>query len=138
MRKLFIAVLVFTLTIETAIGACLLDDYSVSAEFSRSTVVALGRVASERQISEQKDSGVLEGVIYTVRVDELFRGHAGKTLTVFSENSSSRLLMQGGQTYLLFLYSQSGRLSADYCGNSGLSTNKQSVLNQVRALGHVR
>jgi hypothetical protein len=119
-------------------AACLLDDYSVSAEFSRSAVVALARVVSERQVPEQKEAGLLDGTLYSLRVQETYRGQASRTRSVFSENSSGRFPMVVGQTYIVFLYLQSGRLSADYCGNSGLASDKQNVVNEVRAAARVR
>jgi hypothetical protein len=39
-----------------------------------------------------------------------------------------------GESYLLFLYRQQGRRSADYCGNSGLLTRKTKQLLEVRHL----
>ena len=136
MRVTVVATVATALAIRATLGACLLEDYSVPAEYARSKVVALGGVVGEQRVPEYE--GLLDGTVYTVRVQEMFRGQASRTISVFSENSSGRFPMKKGQLYILFLYSQGGRLSADYCGNSGLASGKQSVVNAVRGLAHAR
>ena len=134
MRIVVVVTVAVALAAPAAFGVCMLDDYSVPAEFARSTVVAVGRVVSERQVHEQAELDVLDGTVYTLRVQETLRGQPSRTISVFSENSSGRFPMLKGQAYILFLYAQSGRLSADNCGNSGLVSEKQTVVNSAREL----
>ncbi len=120
---------------QVALGVCVLGDYSVGGEFERSVAVLIGTVVSERATPESKD--LYEGVTYTVKVDESFRGHAPATVELFSENSSGRFPMAKGEKYVLFLYQVADRLAADNCGNSGLVAEKQDVLTAVRELAKV-
>jgi hypothetical protein len=117
-----------------ALGACLLDDYSVKAEYVRSFAVVRARVISERQVPDPEAPEFIGGTIYPVRIQKSFRGTLHGTVEVFSENSSGRFPMEKGKPYLLFLYRAQGRLSADPCGNSGLVAQKRDVLAVVRAL----
>ncbi len=132
--RIISAVLVLSLS-QPAFAACVLSDYSVRAELDRSSAVIVGTVVSERATGETKN--FLEGMTYTVRVDETLRGLVGKTVELFSENSSGRFPMEKGKTYLLFIYQAIDRLAADNCGNSGLLTEKKSVLASVRQLAGV-
>ena len=117
-------------------AACVLDDYSVEAEFNRSVEVVLAKVISERAVpAAPDDPNSIDGTNYSLQVRETFRGQGGDTLTIYSENSSGRYPLKVGRTYLLFLYEQQGRLSADNCGNSGLASEKRREMNAVRRLG---
>src|SRR5262245_2166851 len=125
-------------TVGESVAACLLDDYSVEAEFRRSELVALASVVSERSVAADPQAGLLDGVLYTLHIEELFRGGQRRTVNVFSENSSGRFPMQKGTTYIVLLYQQGGRLSADYCGNSGVASEKRAVIAKVRELAKRR
>ena len=61
----------------------------------------------------------LDGTTYSVQVEEVLRGSPGKTVKLFSENSSGRFPMEVGAAYLVFVHEELDRLAADYCGNSG-------------------
>jgi hypothetical protein len=124
MRVLVFTVVATLLAVGSPAAVCLVDDYSVEAEFQRSPVVAIARVISERQVPEERGSGALDGTLYTLRIQESFRGQARGRLAVFSENSSGRFPMEKGGTYIVFLYDQGGRLSADNCGNSGVVSER--------------
>jgi hypothetical protein len=138
MRVAVVTAMLLVLGVSGALAACVLGDYSTRAEFERSSVVAVVRVVSERPVPDQKEQGRFEGTVYTVRVQETLRGRALRTLSVFSENSSGRFPMEEGQTYIVFLDSQSGQLSADPCGNSGLVSGKEAVVDTVRGLVHAQ
>jgi|ERR1700733_2514520 hypothetical protein len=115
-------------------GACLLTDYSLNAEFRRSDAVLVGSVLSERNVPGDDKADTPGGTVYVVKVSEPLRGSLGKTVEIFSENSSGRFPMKIGTSYLLFLYRRQGALSADYCGNSGPVAEKADALHKARAL----
>jgi hypothetical protein len=116
-----------------AFAACLLDDYSLKAEYARSAAVVRATVVSERTVPDAPTPDSVGGVVYTVNVQESFRGKLRGTVEVFSENSSGRFTMAKESAYVLFLYREKGRLSVDNCGNSGLASDKKSVLAALRA-----
>lgn len=117
-----------------ALAGCLSDDYSVKAEYSRSLAVVRAKVLSQRTVPDGPNPDFMGGTVYTVRIQESFCGTLSGTVEVFSENSSGRFPMGNGKSYLLFLYREDARLSADNCGNSGLASQKKSVLAALRAL----
>ena len=75
-----------------------------------------------------------DGHNYTVQVHEVFKGNPTNTVVIFSENSSGRFPMSVGSTYILFVYYELGRYQIDSCGNSGLLSEKQNVVQNVRQL----
>ena len=116
----------------TALAACLLDDYSVPAEYDRSVAVITGRAVAERAAPESTThSG---GTVYTVHVDEVYRGGFLRPLELFSENSSGRFPIHLHERYVLFIYQGLAGLSVDNCGNSGPISQKTDVVRSVKAL----
>ena len=113
-------------------AACVLSDYSVRSEFDRSFDIVVGTVVGERSIP--KLNGRDEGVIYTVKLQDSFRGCVLPTFELFSENSSGRFPMTKGMKYFLFIYDDGDILAVDSCGNSGLLTERQKELGAVRDL----
>jgi hypothetical protein len=135
MRQSFLLTFLLCLVFPgVASAACLLTDYSTRADFLRSKAVLVGRVLSERDVPGSDDLDTPGGTFYLLKVLETLRGAPGRTVEIFSENSSARFPMRIGTSYLLFLYKQQGVLSADYCGNSGPVANKADVLRAVRQL----
>lgn len=119
---------------DAALGACLLDDYSVAAEYVRSVAVVQAKVISERSVPDPQAPEFTGGTIYTVRIQKSFRGALSRTIEVFSENSTGRFPMEKGKSYLLFLYREESQLSASPCGNSGLTSERKNVLLTLRSL----
>jgi hypothetical protein len=105
---------------------------SIEQEFEDSDVVLRGLVTAE---SHAAAAGSFEdGTFYTVSVAEALRGKVGKTLRLFSENSSGRFQMTKGREYILFASMEQGRLSVDNCGNSGELPGSAAVLVAARKL----
>ena len=134
MRVSILLALVSVLVGADASGVCLLGDYSVPAEYQRSDAVLVGKVLSQRTVTDPEDPQSFAGILYSVRIEESFRGSHRGTIELYSENSSGRFPMDKGQKYLLFIYREQGRLSADNCGNSGLLTKRAEVVARVRQL----
>jgi len=125
--------LLFTIT-GAVFGACLLDDYSVTAEYARSEAVVQAHLISQHNVPDKENLKLIGGTIYQVKIEQSFLGTLNGTIKVFSENSSGRFPIRKGKSYLLFLYREAGLLSVDPCGNSGVVSQKTSVLAQVRML----
>ncbi len=116
----------------TAMAACLLNDYSVRGEYDRSAAVITGEVIAQRPVAGSAPH--LDGVVYTVTVETIYRGDVPGSVEVFSENSSGRLPMERQRRYLLFIYREAGRLLVDNCGNSGPIVEKADVLHAVEKI----
>ncbi len=104
---------------------------AIKEEFSNSQSVLIGKVLSE--VSVPESGKYYEGQNYAVEVQEVFKGNPPKIIPVFCENSSGRFPMVVGKTYVVFLY-YDGRHQIDNCGNSGLVSEKQEVLDAVLLL----
>jgi len=105
---------------------------SLEKEYSTSAIVFVGTALSERSTIES--DGFYDGTTYTLQVEKIFRGKAGQMIDVFSENSSGRFPMTVGNRYIVFGYSQGGRIQIDYCDHSGMLPEKSSILKKVREL----
>ena len=107
-------------------------------EYASSTLVLIAHVVGTRKTPPTADGYFLDGDTYKVSPVRIFKGHAGKHIELFSENSSGRFPMQAKREYLLFVYSEHGRLVADNCGNSGLLSSSKKAIAEVSHLAHER
>jgi hypothetical protein len=110
---------------------------SVAEEYRTAKAVVLATVRTERLIPSA-DKEFHDGTLYRISVDKAFHGKLGSEAEIFSENSSGRFPMTVGRRYLLFIYSARGRMQVDYCGNSGLLSERGKELQQVEQLAAKR
>jgi len=114
--------------------ACLNGYPTAQAEYILSDGVFVGTVISQQDVPAREKYFDQDGVMYTVRVDELLRGRQPQRVRLFSENSSGRFPMRVGIKYLLFVYRDHGRTIVDNCGNSEIYSKTSPVLLAVRKL----
>jgi hypothetical protein len=109
---------------------------SVREEFETSTIVVLGKQVHKRNVSSSDDPEGVAATIYAVSVLEIFKGSAGRRISIFSENTTSRFPMDKGKTYLLFVRASPDGFFVDNCGNSAAIDDKgtTNVLSEVRSL----
>ena len=123
-------------------AVCLNGTPSVEQEFRTSAIVALGVARAARDVSSSDDPEGIDHTIYTVRLTRSFKGMpAGRTVRLFSENSSGRFPLDPGVPYLLFIGNSKDGLYVDNCGRSGPVAEKETgaVLRRVEAIAaHVR
>ena len=111
---------------------------TVAEEFSQSATVAVGKVVAEEKVNTSGD--YFDGTNYRVTVSEILQGEKMKNITLFSENSSGRFPMTVGENYLVFASVEHGLLpghpvlAINNCGNSGLLSEVQPKLKEVRLL----
>jgi hypothetical protein len=120
----------FLLVSNIASAVCLKGNPSVAEEYADSQSVFIGKVIEKKDIPES--GKYYDGQEYTVEVQEIFKGNSTGTVVIFSENSSGRFPMSVGETYILFVYYELGRFQVSNCGNSGLVSEKQNVIQAVR------
>ena len=124
----------------TAEAVCL-DDAGVSGyqvpldkEMRVAVAVVLGKVTQKKSLVEDPtDPEGITATIYTLHVSREVRGKVPMTIRIRSENDSGRFWMDVGAEYLLFLSrdTHQGLYFVDSCGNSGLISDRLSVLRQV-------
>ncbi len=115
-------------------SAACLDGYpTVSEEYRLRSAVFIGTVIRERH---EPATAYFDqpGMTYMVRVDEGFKGHLGRAIELFSENTNGEFPMNVGRKYLLFAYGDHGRRIVDNCGNSEMFNASSPKLKEVRAL----
>jgi hypothetical protein len=98
-----------------------------------SDAVFVGTVISARSVPP-RGAEELDGWLYTLNVQELFRGPRTRTIKVFTENSSGRFPLDVGRTYLLFAHKLDGRLTIGNCGNSALLSKAAEAIRKLRGL----
>ena len=114
--------------------ACLNGHPTVEAEFAAREAVFIGTVVSERAERPAADRYFDDGTTYEMKVDEVFRGRLPKRVRVFSENSSGRFQMDRRRKYLLFVYTEHGRMTVDSCGNSEPLNSDSETLKTAKRL----
>src|SRR6185437_2711504 len=133
MRSLKLLGVLFAVFVLTSVGAfCGNGSPSVEEEFKSSKGVLAGTMIHSRDILDAE--GFVQGTFYSIRVSEVLKGSPGKTVELYSENSSGRFPMKPGTEYLIFAYQgtfegvNGPRLVMDSCGNSGaLKTSKKAL-----------
>jgi len=112
---------------------CFQPDPTVACEFLNSDAVFVGTVISARAVPP-RGATELDGWLYDLTVQELFRGPRTKTIEVFTENSSGRFPLEVAKKYLLFASEYNGRLTIDNCGNSALLSKAQTAIGELHKL----
>ena len=132
--KIRITVIFLSLFLVSSISAavCLKGNPSIAEEYADRQYVFIGKAILKKEVPVSED--YYEGYEYTVQVQEMFKGNSTNTVLIFSENSSGRFPMSVGETYILFVYHELGRYQVSNCGNSGLVSEKQKVIQTVRRL----
>ncbi len=120
----------------TAQAVCVNGHPSIASEFQQSKAVVVATVIGSKHVPETQEGDFLDGTMYEVKVERRFKGIDSPTLDIFSENSSGRFEMTTGETYLLFLYEDHGRLSVDNCGHSDLASKSTRAIQQVTRMAH--
>jgi hypothetical protein len=113
-------------------GFCPEPKPTVSCEFLNSDAVFVGKVISARAISPRGKQ--LDGWLYDLSTQELFRGSRTQVIKVFTENSSGSFPLDVGKQYLIFADELDGRLTITNCGNSALLSNAQDAIRELRSL----
>jgi hypothetical protein len=132
-----LCVAVFSFQCAGAHAVCLNGKPSVEHEFRESSIVALGVARAARDVSVPDDAEGIDYTIYTVRLTRSFKGMpAGRTIHLFSENSSGRFPLDPGVPYLLFIGNSKDGLYVSNCGSSGPVRERETgaVLRQVEAI----
>lgn len=109
---------------------------SVAQEFEASKYVIIGMQFGEHVVTSSDDPEGVAATIYSVNPVERFKGNEAHKIEIWSENSSSRFVIEKGKKYLLFIRSDPDGFYVDNCGNSGPleSKNTAKTLMEVRSL----
>jgi hypothetical protein len=130
--KITLTAIAIILIASIASAVCLNGNPSVSEEYANSQSVFIGKIIEEQDVPES--GNYYDGKNYTVQVQRTFKGTPSNPVVIFSENSSGRFPMTVGKTYIIFLHYELGRYQIDNCGNSGLQSEKQDIVQSLRQL----
>lgn len=117
-------------------GVCQQPPPRVCTEFFKSDVVFTGKVIHVRD--ELLGGDTPAGWFYRMRVQQMFRGPAVKTLEVYTENASARYPLELGRSYLLFAWRDHGRLEITLCGNSSYLEKAGDAIRQIELIKSTR
>jgi hypothetical protein len=118
----------------TASAACVNGYPSVPEEYASSRLVFIGKAVKKSITTESADGYFLDGTTYRVVPMQTYKGEVQANFDLFSENSSGRFPMLLNREYLLFVYTEHGRLMVDNCGNSDLISHAKKAVARVARL----
>lgn len=119
----------------TVHALCLGDRHpAVKDEYASSRFVVTVMSVRRRDVASPEDPEGIEATQYAVAVRRIFKGKPPTTLTVLSENTSSRFFMQPGREYLLFGNGEADAVFVDACGHSGLVRERRDVIRELDRL----
>ncbi len=110
---------------------------SVQQEFASSHFVLTGTVTKSQDISAPDDPEGIAATQYQITINQLFKGkvpaagHSPASITITSENTSSRMVLETGQQYLLFVSGSVKDGFVDACGQSGVLAERQAVVREL-------
>jgi hypothetical protein len=113
-------------------GFCFQPVPSVVCEFLNSDAVFVGRVISIQAAPPWSEE--LDGSLYTLSVEELFRGPNSGKISVYRENSSGRYTLEVGKEYLIFATQNLGRFEIGSCGNDVPLSQAMATIQRLRKL----
>lgn len=133
-RKMMKTIMLMSIILATSMAnaVCLEGHHSIEKEYAGSQSIIIGKVTRQKDIPES--GNYYDGNNYTVQVQDVLKGNPTSTIVIFSENSTSRFPMSVGNTYILFVHYELGHYQVDNCGNSGLLSENQAVVQAVRLL----
>jgi len=132
--KLTALAFAFLLSSLPSFGWCPPPHPTVACDFLNSDAVFIGTVISARTEPPRSEGLGIEGWLYDLSVQELFRGPGTRTIEVFTENTNGRFPLAVGKQYLLFAGELDGRLTIDCCGNSAELPGGQEAIRELHGL----
>jgi hypothetical protein len=143
--------------VRAAYGYCGQPYPTVRCEFLNSDAVFVGTVLSVRVVPPGAKpipsvpiafSGI-DGWVFEISVQEMFRGPRAKTIAVFTTNDEARVMLTKGETVLLFAsypdvsppdddedlrLEFNSRFEIFNCGNSALASKAQAAIRELRMM----
>lgn len=133
-------------------GYCSQPYPTVRCEFLNSDAVFVGTVLSMQVVplgakpipSVPIAFSGIDGWVYELSVQKIFRGPDTKKIAVFTTNDDARVMLKKGETVLLFAYDpDDAKLASEFnsrfeivnCGNSALASKAQLA---IRELGRMK
>ncbi|QWT20151.1 hypothetical protein KPL74_20700 [Bacillus sp. NP157] len=117
-----------------ATAACYSGHPDIRSERRDSEFVILGNVTSSKDVMSKDEPEFVDQTVYTVAVLHSFKGKPARNIKIKSVNTSTRFPMDIGQTYLLFVMSDTdGGYFVDSCGNSGATAKKSDAEKELES-----
>lgn len=132
LRKLTLLVCAGLFPALPSFGFCFQPNPTVACQFLNSDAVFVGTVISERRVPGHGEE--IDGWLYDLTVQELFRGPHTRTIEVYTGNDSGRFPLDVGKQYLLFASEFNGRFEIDYCGNSAFFSEAKDAIRELESL----
>jgi len=118
----------------TANALCRDGKIPLDEEFRRSKIVAVATAISETPVAEASDPDGVTAIRYDFTAKKFFKGNS-QQFSVWIDNTSSRVVFEPGQEYLVFVQPNAGRPFVDSCGGSALAKNSGAIIERLKAYG---
>ncbi len=107
----------------------------VCTEFFHSESVMTAKILAMRRIPDTPDPNNVEGWFYKVKIETVYRGAKPANDEIYTGNDETRVPLDIGKTYLLFVNrNQQGRPAPDSCGNSGELAQKADAVAELERI----
>jgi hypothetical protein len=131
MRALGLCLVLVLLVASLAHAICPYPTPKVCSRYFESEVVFFGEVLKMEYVSDPALENDADWIQYTIKVKEVYRGHANTIEKVLTGNDSARWYGEVGKSYVLFV---SGGKTSSTCGPLDEPGDVQEIVNQIHAL----
>ena len=95
----------------------------IQTKFTRCDVAFIGKVVSKKYF--RKDGDDFAGVVYSLKVDESFRGPEKDFIEVYEDNGSARMGLEVKKTYLIIVNKNKNGILQGWCEDAVESTDSE-------------
>jgi hypothetical protein len=131
MRIFSLSLMAFLLTTTMAHAICPQPTPKICATFFESDTVFVGKVSKQEYVSDPKLENDSDWIRYTVKVTDIYRGHAKSVEQVLTGNDSGRWSGDVGKTYVFFL---SDGKTGSTCGPLDKPEYVQQIARDIEAI----
>jgi hypothetical protein len=135
MNKLIVLASVFSVALSfvttMAYGICPYPTPKFCARYFESDAVFVGEVSDKEYVDDPDLENDTDWIRYTVKVKEVYRGHANTVEKVLTGNDSGRWYGEVGTTYVFFV---NGGKTSHTCGPLDKPEYAQEIVRQIDAL----
>lgn len=112
------------------------EKMTLAKEFASSDFVLTGTPITITDLSSPDDPAGVEATLYKISVTGQLKGQLPAQITLRSANTSSRVVLVPEQEYLLFVHGPADNGFVDNCGHSGLLSERQAVVAQLKGFSN--
>lgn len=102
MKKSILLYSLLLIASQSAHAICPKSDVSLCTMVRDSDWVVFGSVAAKQSVSDEDDPQGVAGWLYHIMVKTSYLGSAPNNMVIYSENTTSRVMLDSGKSYFVF------------------------------------